>query len=390
MKSLSIKTKLTLIVILCSALSATALIKVVESSYNQNVGLTAHQALASAQKGFNNLEQDDLRALSMTTGAFLTNDKMREIFVRRDRPALVKYMSPIFSDLKQRFGVSIVLFVEPEPSKRMFLRLNTPDKFGDVYKAHSFEDAIRTKKSCAGSELAMLGYALRCVSPWYDQDHKLVGYFAVGDTYDNFLAALRMQTGDQFEMVGLKKLLDEKSYRTGQQRKKQKDRWDEFPDAVVLSSTLKHDGKTDLGAQVKDLPLDGKLLGSVQSGDRTYIRAVFPLIDVSGKQIGGVFVLHDITELQEGMASARSSAVLAIVVLMVVLCMALVLVLNKLVFSRLQRTMDVATRVVGGEYHTKIVPASDDEVGKLEALIEQFRAIFVDVVHDLEARQDKD
>ena len=390
MKSLSIKAKLTLIVLLCTAMAATVLIGLVENLHDQSVQLAARQALGSAHKGFKNLEADDLRALSMTTEALLTSDKMRGFFVRRDRAGLVKYMNPVYDRLKQRFGVSIMLFVEPEPSKKMFLRMNAPDKFGDVYKARSFEDAIRTKRSCAGSELAMFGYALRCVSPWYDENHKLVGYFALADTYDNFLTELRKQTGDQYEMVGLKKLLDEKTYRTGQQRKRQRDCWDEFPAGVVLSSTLNDHGKADLGAEIANLPPAGRLLGTYRSDEKTFVKAVFPLIDASGKQIGGVFVLHDISDLENGLANVRSSSVLATVVLMLVLCGALVLVLNRLVFARLRHTMDVATRVVGGEFQTSILPASDDEVGKLEAMIEQFRALFVDVVQDLETRQEKD
>jgi len=132
------------------------------------------------------------------------------------------------------------------------------------------------------------------------------------------------------------------------------------------------------------------LLGTYRSDEKTFVKAVFPLIDASGKQIGGVFVLHDISDLENGLANVRSSSVLATVVLMLVLCGALVLVLNRLVFARLRHTMDVATRVVGGEFQTSILPASDDEVGKLEAMIEQFRALFVDVVQDLETRQEKD
>jgi len=51
--------------------------------------------------------------------------------------------------------------------------------------------------------------------------------------------------------------------------------------------------------------------------------------------------------------------------------------------------MEVATRVVGGEFETQIVPSTMDEVGQLEALLEQFRAVFVNVVHELEDSQKK-
>jgi hypothetical protein len=52
--------------------------------------------------------------------------------------------------------------------------------------------------------------------------------------------------------------------------------------------------------------------------------------------------------------------------------------------------MSIATRVVGGEFGSAIVSASDDEVGKLEQLFEQFRIIFVGVVDELSSRQAAD
>jgi len=66
------------------------------------------------------------------------------------------------------------------------------------------------------------------------------------------------------------------------------------------------------------------------------------------------------------------------------------IVLNRLVFVRLNRTMDIVTRVVGGEFSKQIVPTAADEVGRLEELFEQFRAIFVSVVDDLSRARDEE
>jgi HAMP domain-containing protein len=79
----------------------------------------------------------------------------------------------------------------------------------------------------------------------------------------------------------------------------------------------------------------------------------------------------------------QALAIAAVIVLTLLLCLAITAVLNKLVFQRLRRTMDIVTRVVGGEFSQKIVPASADEVGKLEYLFEQFRIIFVGVVDEV-------
>ncbi|HEY5284283.1 MAG TPA: hypothetical protein VIM14_15940, partial [Polyangia bacterium] len=115
----------------------------------------------------------------------------------------------------------------------------------------------------------------------------------------------------------------------------------------------------------------------------------FPIYDAVGTPIGGIFLRHDITALYQGMHRVQTNAIVAIALLMVLLSVAMAVMLNRLVFLRLKRTMEVATRVVGGEFSKQIVPVSDDEVGKLELLFEQFRGIFVGVVDDLSKLQEQ-
>jgi len=65
------------------------------------------------------------------------------------------------------------------------------------------------------------------------------------------------------------------------------------------------------------------------------------------------------------------------------------LMLSRLVFQRLERIIQVATRVVGGDLGTEIKVSSDDEVGQLEQLFEQFRQVFVYVLSHVEDLQAK-
>jgi HAMP domain-containing protein len=67
----------------------------------------------------------------------------------------------------------------------------------------------------------------------------------------------------------------------------------------------------------------------------------------------------------------------------------LLLLLNHFIFKRLQRILTAATRLVGGDFETPIRTDSDDEVGKLEQLFEQFRNIFVSVLAEMSEAQTK-
>lgn len=383
MKSTSIKTKVILVIALSLIAGALALIFFVQKSYEQNVDLVARQSLDSARKSYRNMEQNDYRGLVVASTGFLQDAHMRDLYAKRDRAGLIKYLKPITDDLKANYDVSLFSFVDPD--KKMFLRMLQPKKFGDAIKMQVLENAIKTKGIATGSELGKAGYALRCTRPCFDNSGKLIGYFLIGDTYDSFLSTMKSQTGDEYTMVGLKSLCDEKKYHAGQIQKNLKDTWNDFKNVVVLSATTDDHGTANYDAELQSVPADGRLLGAVTKGGKTIIRGVFPLIDLANKNIGGVFVEHDITPLYTGMQSVRTSAIIAIVILMVFISIVIAALLNSLVFTRLSKTMDVATRMVGGDYETQIVPGSDDEVGRLELLLEQFRNVFVNTIKDMES-----
>ncbi|HYG70029.1 MAG TPA: hypothetical protein VD838_20305, partial [Anaeromyxobacteraceae bacterium] len=131
---------------------------------------------------------------------------------------------------------------------------------------------------------------------------------------------------------------------------------------------------------IADLPDKGKPLGILKKGDRIYLRGAFPIPDMSGRKIGAVFVLKDVTSLANQLNASRRNAVLLMAGLMLVLAAVLIGVFQYLVVRRLDRMTAVATRVVGGEFDLKVVPAAKDEIGAFETLFEQFRTLFVELL----------
>jgi signal transduction histidine kinase len=65
----------------------------------------------------------------------------------------------------------------------------------------------------------------------------------------------------------------------------------------------------------------------------------------------------------------------------------MLMLLNRFIFKRLQKIIVSATRLVGGDFETEIKTGSDDEVGQLEHLFEQFRNIFVSVLAEISEAQ---
>jgi len=387
MKSISIKVKVILVLTLSLAFGAVILVGLVRNSYQKNVAMVAESALQSAQRTFDNLKADRLASLTLASAGFVNNDTVRDLFVKRDREGLYAYLAPAFEDMKT-MGTGFLLFIEPDGTA--FLRMHAPKSFGDSLKFGNVEEAMKTGRTVMAIDLVKPGLVTQTVRPYRDKAGAVIGYVIVSATFDKFLTNMKSQTGDDYVSFGYKSFLDERLYRNSQKAKGLPDTWDQFGKIAVLGKTAEVNPKGVYETELADLSAQGKLLGEVTIGEGVFIRGVFPLYDSSGKTMGGIFVRHDISQLHAGMQKVQTTAIIAIILLMVALSLSIAVILDKLVFARLRHTMNVATRVVGGEFGTAIVATSDDEVGQLEHLFEQFRVIFVGVVDDLAARQAAD
>lgn len=381
MKTFSIKAKVIIVLVLSLMLSAVVQIGLARDSYNKNVSMIASATLTSAQKTFDNIKAQELSSLTLASSALGNMETVRDLFLKGDRQALYAYVAPTYSDLKSR-GLGIITFLDKEGTA--FLRMKTPAVFGDSLRTiTTVRKSMDSSDVVAGIDLAKPGLARGSCRPLRDGKGAVVGYVIVGGSLDDLLATIKGQTGDDYTLMGYKSFLDEKLYHNGQAAKGLPDTWGQFASIVVLATSMDVQSDGHYETSLQDLSAGGRLLEQSEAGGNTFVNGVFPLYDAAGNAIGGIFARHDITALHKGMKKVQALAIAAVIVLTLLLCLAITAVLNKLVFQRLRRTMDIVTRVVGGEFSQKIVPASADEVGKLEYLFEQFRIIFVGVVDEV-------
>ncbi len=389
MKSISIKAKVIVVLVFSLALGAIIQVSLVRDSYNKNVAMVAQSALTTAQKTFDNIKARELSSLALASSALVNIDAVRDLFAKGDRQVLYDYVAPTFADLKS-MGINIVTFLDKEGVA--FLRMQTPTSFGDSTnkKITTVRKAIDSGQVAAGIDLAKPGLSRGSCRPIRDKDGSILGFLIVGGSLDQFLATMKSQTSDDYIFMGYKSFLDEKLYHATRKAKGQPDTWGQFAGAVVLATSMDVRSDPQYEKDLQSLPAAGRLLGRSESGGSTFVNGVFPLYDAANNAIGGIFVRHDITALHQGMKRVQYLAIAALVALVVVLSLVIGIVLNRLVFVRLNRTMDIVTRVVGGEFSKQIVPTAADEVGRLEELFEQFRAIFVSVVDDLSRARDEE
>ncbi len=386
---MSIKSKVIVVISLCLLAGAIVLVMFIDRSYRENVDLISQQSLSSAQKSFESVKENDAKMLKAVVTTVSDNNEIRSIYMAGQREKMIERLNPLYKELRASCNITQWLVEEPEPSKKVFLRMQMPEQFGDVRKVGIYEKALKAKKAVTGFDLAKYGFALRVVAPYYDNKNTIIGYMELGERVNRFMGVLKAQTGDNYALVVKKQYMDKETYIAGQKNAGEINHWDDQKDTLVLDKTSEDPILLQYDGDITKIPESGLILGQVVREGNAYVRGVFPLKDAVDRVIGAVFVLRDITQIYNGMRTVKTSSIIAIVVLVLLLSFVMILSLNKLVFSRLAKTMDVATSVVGGDFDQQIVPASNDEVGKLEELLEQFRTVFVNTIKDMQAENQR-
>ncbi len=387
---MSIKVKVTFTIIISLVIGGLAIIYLLNNAYKNNINLIAEESIKVAKETFNSIEKDDVKMLSATLEALLINKEITKAFLKKDRDKLYQTTAPLFKNLKERYGITHWYFINPEPEQTVFLRIHKSThggQYGDVVKRATYLRAVETKGFGTGKELGKTAFALRVVHPYYDNG-KLIGYMELAQEIEHFFEIMKKQTGNDFGLLINKKYLDEKNWASVRANKGLRNNWADMKDVVLIDKTTEDEHIIEFNGDIAEIvPPKGMALEEIKKGASVYVRGVFPVYDVANRKVGGVFIIKDITPIYKGMKATQTKIIGSIVVLIIIISIAMLLMVNRFIFVRLDNMINIATRVVGGDYNTKIVPAADDEVGKFESLFEQFRTVFVNVLSELEKKK---
>jgi HAMP domain-containing protein len=379
----SIKFKVIAAILVSLTIGAVGVLYLSNVSYKNNVNLVAKESVRTSEEAFNNLEANDINMLSATLGALMENDSYKELYMAKDKDGLYKATAPLFERLKNDYRITHWYFHNAEPESTNFLRVHKPEKTGDVINRVTYTNSVKGKSFAAGKELGKTAFALRVVHPYYNNGN-LVGYLELGEEIDHFLGLMKKQTGNDYSMIINKEYLDAQEWASMRESHNLKNDWDAYSNVVVVNSTAKDPSVFGFSGKLEKMPPEGKVLGEVKQGDSVFVKGAFPVYDAAKREVGAVYFLRNITPIYQDMKSMQAKVTAFIVVLMVAILGFLTYVLNSLVIKRLRKLIDVATVVVGGDYETKIVPSAKDEIGQFEALFEQFRVVFVNLVKSVE------
>ncbi len=231
--------------------------------------------------------------LTATLEAIANDGELRRLFVNRDREALLEYAKPLFKKLRDQHGITHFYFIDPR--RRCFMRVHRPSRYGDTIDRFTAIQAEDTGKPSRGIELGPLGtFTLRVVRPWYD-GKKLIGYMELGQEIDDVVSDLQQTMDLEFYIAIDKRFVNRRKWQEGMEMLGREADWDRFPSLVVVNKTLRgipqcvaaiaNDSNHEHTATELTATLDG----------REYQAAHFPLKDASGREVGELVVMRDVT-----------------------------------------------------------------------------------------------
>jgi len=225
------------------------------------------------------------------------NIQLLEAFKNHDRELLLTICNPIYKQLRDEFNVTHFYFHNSD--RINFLRVHKPEKHGDIINRFTALEAEHTGKISSGIELGTLGtFVLRVVQPVY-YDSKLIGYLELGKEIEDILLRIHKYLEVDLILSIDKQNLTKETWENGMKMLNRESNWNRFPEDVIVYSTKSslqnYFQKYFINHEYRIHPegIERKIL------DKIYRILETPLIDVSGKQVGHMVILQNITLIKK-------------------------------------------------------------------------------------------
>lgn len=351
LNTLKFKILFTITLVMISA----GMIQSIEYYYKMNYMLDedGRQMVNSFHRMFDSEMEVQVKALSMGLDLIVKNRELIKAFAEKDRET-VKSMTVDFYDniLKKQYGIDQFQFHTPPATS--FFRSHKPDQFGDDLSSFrkTVLDANASKAPVTGLEVGRAGPGIRVVYPVnYNGNH--AGTIELGSTVDNILAV----AGNALEAdyaVGIYEEVFKKAKRFK----------NESTDVLKGNLLFYHFSGKTIPAIIAQIPLnDGTRI--VTLGTKHYVTGTFPLEDHSGKMIGKVYVIKDITRIKESLTHSLFQMTLIMAGFVVMLILVLYSMMSRIIIRPLKEAVRITNELAEGNLSIEIPLKGKDEMGHL-------------------------
>ncbi|MGB5684310.1 MAG: ATP-binding protein, partial [Candidatus Electrothrix sp.] len=230
------------------------------------------------------------------------NPALQQQFMAGDREMLLETSRYLEQSLRQEYHITHFYFHSPD--RVNFLRVHQPQRYGDRVDRLTIRQAVKTGEIASGLELGPLGtLTLRAVIPWYSRG-QLLGYLELGREMASIASIFRQsETVDGYLLTVNKQFVERQGWTLGMAMLNRPADWSAFSDRVIMINTLPERFAYLGSEQIEQHRLQSFLHRFVFPENMFYMIYDRPLIDVSGRQVGRLILVHD--ELKELLLARR-------------------------------------------------------------------------------------
>lgn len=306
-------------IVVTLSFAALVIIAVIYLNEYQDIDNHLIQLQSTSSNLIHNSIQQDARALRTVMDVLKVDAELAYGLASQDRKRLLNRATPIYEDLNRHYGITHFYFTDPQ--RVNLLRVHKPQKYGDTINRQSTLIAQHGGTDAYGVELGPLGtLTLRYVRSWYDEKtQELIGFVELGMEVDNTVDSIRDLFGvDVFVLIN-KSLLEQSGWEDGMRTFGRQPNWDLFPQVVVGMHGTQAIPR-NLSAYISKLDFTAKKSVFKTKFEHDDQFAIFqPIEDMSGRSVGTLVLLVDISNTAKLAVQAVVTAAIAVIVAAIVL-----------------------------------------------------------------------
>lgn len=340
-------------------------------------------------------QRGDTAMLSSTLDAIVENKAWMDLFAKRDKEALIVQTKYFFNKIKKDFGITHFYFELPDGI--CLLRVHKPEQAGDQISRATFKQAQETQKQGDGLELGATAFALRVVKPYFDKKG-LVGYVELGQEISHFLDSLIVDKGDSYSLIVKKEFINHDQWKTMRSTSGLSDNWDQIQDYLIIDSTERNK-EENYAINHCFVPNDFEIAHSMgqygfsrehKEKDRVFGCGAFPIHDATGKDVGIVVAIKDITEFNLMLdRSIRTFSVIFLLVAILLLTIGYWFIRMNII-KPISSLSNTAKLVASGDFTVRSNIKSNDEIGELSGIfnhtINEVQTLYTSLEDQVEER----
>ncbi|MDD4855284.1 MAG: EAL domain-containing protein [Sulfuricurvum sp.] len=242
---------------------------------------------------FKGLLNQQVSGMTMALQPIAANADVKKALREGDVNRLWADWHSVFGEMKTKSHLTHFYFFDK--NRICLLRVHNPAKRGDLINRFTALEAEWTRKTASGIEIGPLGtFTLRVVQPVFDGT-ELIGYVEFGKEIEDVLKTLHSKTHNEIALIIGKKYLKRQAWEEGMRMLGRKGDWNQLQNDVIIYTSFGRLPDAFVSIAQHSRYRDDNSDQEVSSLGKRWQVSMTPVEDVSGKEIGSLMIMNDIS-----------------------------------------------------------------------------------------------